>query len=33
MADSTSMLINDLSSVPNIVGGLGLSIAAAQKSV
>ena len=32
MADSTSMLINDLSSVPNIVGGLGLSIAAAQKA-
>ena len=32
MADSTSMLISDLSSVPNIVGGLGLSIAAAQKA-
>ena len=34
MPDSgkVSMLINDLSSVPNIVGGLGLSIAAAQKA-
>ena len=27
-----SMLINDLSKVPNIVGGLGLAIAAAQKA-
>jgi hypothetical protein len=35
MADSpkVSMLINDLSNVPNIVGGLGLSIAAAQKAL
>ena len=33
MADQrASMLINDLSKVPNIVGGLGLAIAAAQKA-
>ena len=34
MADTThaSDLIKDLSNVPNIVGGLGLSIAAAQKA-
>jgi hypothetical protein len=31
-APKVSMLINDLSSVPNIIGGLGLSIAAAQKA-
>lgn len=32
MAD-TSKLIDDLSHVPNIIGGLGLSIAAAQKAL
>src|SRR5947209_14711668 len=34
MADNkkVSELINDLSSVPNIIGNLGLSIAAAQKA-
>lgn len=32
MADA-SKLINDLSHVPNIIGGLGLSIAAAQKAL
>jgi hypothetical protein len=32
MAEEASMLIKDLSNVPNIVGGLGLSIAAAQKA-
>ena len=32
MADTVSNLIKDLSTVPTIVGGLGLSIAAAQKA-
>lgn len=32
MATRTSRLIDDLTKVPNIVGGLGLSIAAAQKA-
>ncbi len=32
MSTKTSQLINDLSQVPNIIGSLGLSIAAAQKA-
>ncbi len=32
MSQNVSKLINDLTKIPNIIGGLGLSIAAAQKA-